>query len=125
MNRTALILAAILAAAPAPAANFMDPCPGALMPPTKYDHTPRPTPIYRLVDDVTEPCRDLGWRGGSWHHLLACNGWKDHRWYVILDKHRSVEELRCDVRHEFGHPNEIDAGVDREDDAWHVGWVRQ
>ena len=124
MNRTELILAAILTAVSAPAANFMDPCPGTLLPPVQYDHQARPVPVYRLVDDVTYSCREELGLATVWN-LYACNGWKNQRWYIFLDKHRSPEELRCDVRHEFGHQNEIDAGVDREDDAWHVGWVRQ
>ena len=123
MKITAIAITALCVAVPACAGHFMDPCPGTLLPPAQFDHQARPQPIYRLVDDVTYSCREELGLVTIWS-LYACNGWKNQRWYIFLDKHRTPNELRCDVRHEYGHQNEIDAGVSLEDDAWHVGWER-
>ena len=108
-----ILLAALMLATPA-----MAECPGTWLPPIQYDFQPRPTPIYRLVDDVPRACTELGGMGTG--NLAACNGWKDRKWYIVLDKARTVDQLRCDVRHEFGHQNERDATGDPND--WHTGW---
>jgi hypothetical protein len=116
----ALTIAKLLLAGSPQAVN----CDGFLLPQTQYDHAPRPTPNYIASDNADYMCRDfLGVPSSS--DLLACNGWKDRKWYIILDKNRTPEQLVCDIRHEWGHQNEIDAGVSREDDAWHNGWSRK